>query len=152
MGYIQTEFKIEDQLDEYCLAAYGIKPEFVSNSQDVNAIKVHCGVDSDARLYDSFFVVAEDGEYKAIFGIYGIIPGFSKSAFRVTWGWKRANRQGDKLHECEGKCENHYGDVKLVNVTTQSGLDWGNFYYCDCAIDNEKINKDGTLGFIVSEI
>lgn len=46
--------------------------QFVSDSQEVNSIKEFLG--RAANKYDSFFVIVGDGEYDAVWGMYGIIP------------------------------------------------------------------------------
>jgi hypothetical protein len=49
---------------------------------------------------------------------------------------------------CEGNCEEHKGDIRLVHVYEESiDRDWGNFSYCDNAIA-----KDREQGFQVTEI
>jgi hypothetical protein len=54
---------------------------FVSDSQDVEPIKRTLG--EDAQEFDSFFVETRDGEYKAVWGIYGIVPNMDKQAYRL---------------------------------------------------------------------
>jgi hypothetical protein len=52
--------------------------------------------------------------------------------------------------QCHGQCEedgNCQGEVRLVNVKTDGGFDWGNFMYCDSAIKLDKRN-----GFQVVEV
>jgi hypothetical protein len=50
----------------------------------------------------------------------------------------------DKKHECEGNCEEHVGKVMWVRVMDLSnGTDWGNFYYCQTAIEDDR--RDGLL-------
>lgn len=46
--------------------------QFVSDSQDVDFIKQHCG--SIANEFDAFFVSIKDGDYTEIWGIHGIVP------------------------------------------------------------------------------
>ena len=47
--------------------------------------------------------------------------------------------------ECEGKCEEHVGQVKCVWVYN-SVRDWGPFNYCEAAIEH-----DLKQGFTVAE-
>lgn len=49
--------------------------------------------------------------------------------------------------ECEGSCENHEGEVVKVKVKTLKGFDWGEFYYCQNAI-----KEDRNRGLIVTEV
>lgn len=51
---------------------------FVSDSQDVEAIKEHFGNHSDIKDFDSFFVEVGDGEYTEVYGMEGIIPHYDK--------------------------------------------------------------------------
>ena len=51
--------------------------------------------------------------------------------------------------ECQGKCNSHhmcFGEVKKVNVK-DIHEDWGNFYYCEQAIEKDKNN-----GFVITII
>jgi len=41
----------------------------------------------------------------------------------------------DKLN-CEGGCEKHFGTIRRVNVS-HKGYDWGEFYYCEIAIQED---------------
>jgi hypothetical protein len=45
---------------------------------------------------------------------------------------------------CEGSCEKHIGEVRRVHVYGKNGYDWGEFDYCDTAI-NEDINRGMTI-------
>lgn len=54
----------------------GAHLQFVSDSQDVQAIKEHLGPDADG--YNSFFVEVVDGDYKEVWGMVGITPYLSK--------------------------------------------------------------------------
>lgn len=48
---------------------------------------------------------------------------------------------------CEGACEEHIGNVKHVHVYKPStDADWGWFWYCEAAIENDK-----KAGFTVEE-
>lgn len=49
---------------------------FISDSQDVEAIKEHLG--PEASGYDSFFVEVADGDYKEVWGMVGIVPHLDK--------------------------------------------------------------------------
>lgn len=55
--------------------------QFSSDSQDVQAIKDHLGELPDD--YDSFFVLIGDGDYIAVYGMFGIVPSLSKHVYRV---------------------------------------------------------------------
>ena len=44
---------------------------------------------------------------------------------------------------CEGSCEEHYGEVLLVNVSNG----WGTFWYCQ-----EAIAEDIRRGFVVEPV
>lgn len=54
---------------------------FVSDSQDVQAIREHLG--EDAGNYDAFFVDVRDGEYVELWGMCGIVPYNSKLVSRL---------------------------------------------------------------------
>lgn len=44
-----------------------------------------------------------------------------------------------RLIACEGACEPHGGEHRLVHVTDpRTGHDWGLFWYCDEAIRTDK--------------
>lgn len=47
-----------------------------------------------------------------------------------------ALREG-KPKKCEGSCEEHRGEVVRVKVT-DTGKDWGEFDYCQEAIEEDK--------------
>ncbi len=40
--------------------------------------------------------------------------------------------------ECDGACEEHIGDVRRVHVQINTGHDWGEFNYCEAAIDEDR--------------
>jgi hypothetical protein len=41
-------------------------------------------------------------------------------------------------HQCEGACEEHAGPLRLVRVKDmRTGHDWGNFLYCEAAIQED---------------
>jgi hypothetical protein len=54
---------------------------FMSDSQDVKAIKTYVG--EIANEFDAFFVVLGDGEYLAVYGIYGVIPYLTKTVTKI---------------------------------------------------------------------
>lgn len=56
--------------------------QFLSDSQDVQAVKDHC--DKIAAEFDAFFVKVEDGDYSEVWGIEGIIPYLYKTAYRIV--------------------------------------------------------------------
>lgn len=56
--------------------------QFVSDSQDVQAIRDYLG--KDANEFDAFFVWIEDGDYVAVWGIEGTVPYLSKRAYLVV--------------------------------------------------------------------
>ena len=55
--------------------------DFVSDSQDVQAIREHIGKAADG--YDSFFVILGEGDYAHVWGIAGIVPHLSKLANKL---------------------------------------------------------------------
>lgn len=55
--------------------------EFVSDSQDVEAIKQHVGAPADG--YDAFFISVADGDYTEVWGIVGIVPYNTKLTSRL---------------------------------------------------------------------
>lgn len=55
--------------------------QFVSDSQDVQAIREHIG--EAATGYDAFFVSVGDGDYNEVWGICGIVPYKSKLTTRI---------------------------------------------------------------------
>lgn len=68
------------------VAALNSRPnlQFVSDSQDTAAIRFDFGPNWDGFDYDSYFVRAEDGEYKEIWGMSGIVPYMSKLVTRLV--------------------------------------------------------------------
>jgi hypothetical protein len=56
--------------------------QFISDSQDVSAVKEHIG-GKLVRDYDSFFVKVADGEYTEVWGMSGIVPLLSKLVRRI---------------------------------------------------------------------
>ena len=70
------------------MTAVGALPQdlqFVSDSQDVQAIKDYFGdaVNGEYGEYDAFFVRVQDGEYTEVWGICGIVPYNSKLTTRL---------------------------------------------------------------------
>jgi hypothetical protein len=55
---------------------------FVSNSQDVDAVKESIG--PSAKDYDAFFVAVGDGDYDEVWGMCGIVPFKSKLVTRLV--------------------------------------------------------------------
>ena len=55
---------------------------FVSDSQDTAALRGHIG-EERAEGCDSFFVLVGDGDYDAVWGMEGIVPGLHKSLDRL---------------------------------------------------------------------
>lgn len=55
---------------------------FVSDSQDTEAIKADYPI-AVVEDFDSFFVVAGEGEYTAVWGMYGIVPKLDKMVYRI---------------------------------------------------------------------
>ena len=58
--------------------------QFISDSQDTAAIRFDFGPDWQGFNYDSYFVRVEDGEYKEIWGMSGIIPWAGKLVTRLV--------------------------------------------------------------------
>lgn len=56
--------------------------QFVSDSQDVEAIKGNLGV--IAQEFDSFFVKIQDGDYVSVYGLEGIVPLKSKPVWKIV--------------------------------------------------------------------
>ena len=56
--------------------------QFVSDSQDVQAVREHIG--ADANDYDAFFVGVVDGDYTEVWGMVGIVPYLSKLVSRLV--------------------------------------------------------------------
>jgi len=54
---------------------------FVSDSQDVQAIRESIG--EDAYGFDSFFVIATNGDYEGVWGMCGIIPYLDNDAVQL---------------------------------------------------------------------
>ncbi len=63
---------------------------FVSDSQDVNAIKEYLG-GKRGQNYDSFFVSMEHDsrgdavDYSCIYGMYGCVPWLERPVYRVNF-------------------------------------------------------------------
>jgi len=60
---------------------------FVSDSQDVQAIKEYFGNPPELEDFDSFFVKIEDGEYTEVYGVEGIVPLLEKDACKIELVW-----------------------------------------------------------------
>jgi hypothetical protein len=56
--------------------------QFISDSQDVTAVKEHIG-GKLVRDYDSFFVKIGDGDYAEVWGMSGIVPHLSRLVRRI---------------------------------------------------------------------
>ena len=63
------------------VASLGKHLQFVSDSQDVQAIREYLG--NDAGNYDAFFVAIADGDYTEVWGMVGIVPYNSKLVSRL---------------------------------------------------------------------
>jgi hypothetical protein len=63
------------------VANLGQHLQFVSDSQDVQAIREYLG--EDAGNYDAFFVDVQDGDYVEVWGMVGIVPHNSKLVSRL---------------------------------------------------------------------
>ena len=63
------------------VAALPVDLQFVSDSQDVQAIREYLG--ERAGNYDAFFCRVVDGDYTEVWGICGIIPFLSKLTTRL---------------------------------------------------------------------
>lgn len=63
------------------VAYLGQHLQFVSDSQDVQAIREYLG--ESAGNYDAFFVDTQDGEYTEVWGMVGIVPYNSKLVSRL---------------------------------------------------------------------
>ena len=55
--------------------------QFVSDSQDVQAVRESIGKSADG--YDAFFVDIADGDYIEVWGICGVVPYTSKLTTRL---------------------------------------------------------------------
>ena len=58
---------------------------FISDSQDVKEVYKYFGVkyNKDVGKFQSFFVKVEDGEYKEVYGMHGIIPNINKIIYEI---------------------------------------------------------------------
>ena len=56
--------------------------QFISDSQDVEFLKDYIG-GRKIKEFDSFFVAIDGGDYSEIYGIYGIVPLLSKTAYKL---------------------------------------------------------------------
>ena len=94
---------------------------FMSDSQDVDAIKEYFGTAGRGQVdeFDSFFVVAHDGDYVAMWGMYGVVSYLTKPVYAITWGmydaadwnWLRSKFKSMRHGLCEecGKDVMHHG-------------------------------------------
>jgi hypothetical protein len=57
--------------------------QFVSDSQDVSAIKEYLGNKPTHKRFNSFFIIVGNGEYDSIWGMEGIIPWLYKIATKL---------------------------------------------------------------------
>jgi hypothetical protein len=55
---------------------------FVSDSQDVQAIKKHLG--HSANGYNSFFVNIKDGDYSIVYGMFETVPWHTNQVYRIV--------------------------------------------------------------------
>jgi hypothetical protein len=58
--------------------------QFISDSQDTAEVRFDFGPSWDGFEYDSYFVRIDDGEYKEIWGMCGIVPLLSKLVTRLV--------------------------------------------------------------------
>ena len=58
--------------------------QFVSDTDECASIRFDFGPSWDGFDYDSYFVHVEDGEYKEIWGMAGIVPYKSKLVTRLV--------------------------------------------------------------------
>lgn len=54
---------------------------FCDLSQDCENIREYLG--DSASEYDTFFVIVEDGDYAAVWGMYNSVPYLGKSVYRL---------------------------------------------------------------------
>lgn len=55
--------------------------QFVSDSQEVAAVDYHTG--NQPGDFDSYFVQIGDGDYAAVWGMYGTVPHLTKKVYKV---------------------------------------------------------------------
>ena len=73
----ETSIHYAYQWQESTQEPIGLIPDnaqFVSDSQDVQPVRDELGNHCNPDRFEAFFVIAEDGEYKTIWGIHSIIP------------------------------------------------------------------------------
>ena len=58
--------------------------QFVSDSQDCSEIRFDFDPEWDGFEYDSYFVRVDDGEYREIWGMSGIVPYNTKMVTRLV--------------------------------------------------------------------
>ena len=56
---------------------------YVSDSQDVDAIKMSIGKSSKVDRYDSFFVLLGEEDFQLVYGMEGEMPFLSKDIYLV---------------------------------------------------------------------
>jgi hypothetical protein len=66
-----------------CVAALPQYLQFVTDSQDVEAVREHIGPSADD--YDSFFVSVANGDYTEVWGMSGIVPRLSNLVTRLPY-------------------------------------------------------------------
>jgi hypothetical protein len=63
---------------------------------------------------------------------------------------KILQEETEMTNECFGSCEEHIGKVQYVSVKDpKTGYDWGEFYYCEDAIECD--TKNGLIVTILDE-
>ena len=55
--------------------------DFIVDSQDTQSVKDYLG--PIAAEYDSFFVIVDNGDYSAVWGMFNIVPWLYKSVYRI---------------------------------------------------------------------
>lgn len=58
-----------------------LEASFLVDTQDVEPIKQYFG--DIAQDYDSFFVISDNGDYTAVWGMYNIVPWLDKPVYRI---------------------------------------------------------------------
>ena len=56
---------------------------FVSDVQDVRAIKEQFSNHDEVRPFDAFFVKVGEGEYTEVYGIRGILPTLKRTIWKI---------------------------------------------------------------------
>lgn len=65
--------------------------QFVSDTQDVEAVRENLSPLMRRQGYDSYWVFAEDGEYVLVYGMDGIVPHMDKYVYKVAGSVGAAN-------------------------------------------------------------